>query len=515
MPSFCVTFCLLAAVGNDLPSDYVLPEPPGEFVGASAVGEAGGVRVRSGDPLIATTYFYWYDEKTKAHIVDGDGSDALTDHPPTLEGFSYKNVSWHAEQLNDMIAAGIDVAMPVYWGNPGGGFEWSDAGLPKLVAARRQLLDAGKNPPAIGMFFDTSTLRHNASGYHVDLRTPAGHSWFYGTIRNFFSLIPPEHRVLIDGKPLVFLYAPDFAKGVDDTLFPAVRKMFRADFGSDLYLVKMLPWPGKADSQYMWGGAIRPRYWETAAIGPGYDHSAVPGRQPLVTDREDGKFYSRGWEALLSQNPASRAWLVHVETWNEFHEGTEICETKQYGRTYLDLTRQLADLFHARRQVEPLQFTPLPDVISAAPDEPRGIEVFPHDPGDGIVVKKEVSGTVAWSTAASRISPQNRYLYFSVDDKYGMSGNERLEVTVRYFDAGPQEFWFEYDSNDPEFSGLPQAFRHGHVQQVGDSGTWKEATFTISQARFANRSNGADFRFGCRDADMVVGHVAIRKLTAK
>lgn len=511
MQSSSLALALLFFAGKDLPPDFALKPAPGAFIGSSRLNNAQGMRFKSGDPVIATTYFYWYDAESNAHILDADGSDALTNHPATLVGLSYKNVGWHARQLEDMIAAGIDVVLPVYWGSPGAGHGWSDEGLPQLVAARDELLSRGKKPPAIGMFYDTSTLRHNGSGYHVDLRTPAGRRWFYGTMRNFFSLIPPQHRVLIDGKPLVFLYGPGFAKGVDEKLFPAVRKMFRDQFETDLFLVKMLPWPGKADSQYMWGGAIRPQFWETAGIGPGYDHSAVPGRRPLVRARENGRFYSRAWETLLAQDPASRSWLIHLETWNEFHEGTEICASREYGRTYIKLTRRFADVFHAREQLQPSQGTPLPPIISATPGEAHGIEVFRMETGDGLVVEKVVGGQQAWCTVASARSPHNRYLYFEVDDKFVINENEPLAVTVRYFDKGPKVFWFEYDSSDSRLSGLQQAFRPGHRQSVEESGTWKEITFTIPHPRFAGRSNGADFRFGCRDADLLISYVALQR----
>ncbi len=353
----CVATVILLgvfAIGADLPGDFALPPPPDRFIGTGSAA-ADSPTFRSKTPLVATSYFYWYDAPSKAHVVNHDGTDALTDHPPTLEGFSYSNVGWHAQQLRDMIAAGIDVLLPVYWGTPLGDQPWSDEGLPKLVAARERLLGEGKKPPAIGMFYDTSTLRHNKGGYHVDLSTPAGRLWFYGTIRNFWSQVPPKHRAKIDGKPLVFLYASAFARRVDDKLFPAVRAMFRRDFGTDLFLVKMHGWPGAADSEYQWGGALAPQFFDTVGLGPGYDHSAVPGRTPLVRKREDGRFYERAWQQLLVKDPDSRPWLAHVETWNEFHEGTDVCESREYGRKYIELTRKLADSFHARRKLTPLQ----------------------------------------------------------------------------------------------------------------------------------------------------------------
>ena len=34
-------------------------------------------------------------------------------------------------------------------------------------------------------------------------------------------------------------------------------------------------------------------FLSVASLGPGYDHSSVPDRDPLVIDREGGDFYSQ------------------------------------------------------------------------------------------------------------------------------------------------------------------------------------------------------------------------------
>jgi hypothetical protein len=282
-----------------------------------------------------------------------------------------------------MIAAGIDVVLPVYWGAPYTSETWSDVGLPKLVAARQRLIEQGAKPPAIGMFYDTSSLVANKGNYRVDLRTPAGQRWFAATIRNFFSLIPPKDRALIDGKALIFLYAHGFAKGVDAQLFPAVRALVKRDLGVDIYLIKMDGWPGEADGSYRWGGALQPQFLDVAGFGPGYDHSAVPGRAPLVRKREDGNFYRRAWEQLLAMDPRSRPWLVHLETWNEFHEGTEICASAEHGRKYIELTRHFADLFHAEKRVQPTQPPKSPSTPSERPAKSTGTTAAPKGSRDG------------------------------------------------------------------------------------------------------------------------------------
>ncbi|MEX2286975.1 MAG: DUF5010 domain-containing protein [Planctomycetaceae bacterium] len=497
-------------LGANLPADYALPAAPGRFVRSQSAPPASARKFPSGQPVIATTYFYWYDADTKAHVVDYDGTDALTEHPPTLKGFSYKNVAWHKQQLADMTAAGIDVAMPVYWGAPDGSEGWSDAGLPKLIAARKQLLAAGKSPPAIGLFYDTSTLQYNRSGHHVDLTTPAGQRWFYGTIRNFFSLIPAEHRAYVDGKPIVFLYGPSFAAKVDESLFPEVRRMFREDFGSDIYLVKTRGWPGTADSEYEWGAALDARILETAAIGPGYDHSAVPGRTPLVRKRDDGRFYRFSWGRLLSRDPKSRPWLVHLETWNEFHEGTEICETAEFGRKYIELTRQMADEFHGRKQIDMQSWFSLPEATTS-PEKGVGLEILDQRDGDGPIVTGRVGGRTAWTTAPNKFVPQTRYMYFDVDYAFLVDGDETLEATVEFYDSGPQSFHIEYDSSDPALSGLEQSFRPTEPKLLAGRKEWKQAVFTLPHARFSGRVNGGDFRLSCRDGELSVSRVTIRR----
>jgi len=206
---------LLGLWSFDVAAQPINP-PLGPYLQPSAGDLAQAKNFSDADPVVLTTYFYWYDVFSGAHITNGDGSDALTDHPPTLTGFSYKLESWHRQQLEDMIAAGIDVLLPVYWGEPSQRISgqpivnqpWSFSGLPPLVAAREALLAEGAQPPGIGMFYDTSTLQYNAAGQRVDLTTAAGRRWFYESIRDFFSLIPAKHWATIEGRPIIFLSPP-------------------------------------------------------------------------------------------------------------------------------------------------------------------------------------------------------------------------------------------------------------------------------------------------------------------
>lgn len=128
----------------------------------------------SSDRLVCTYYFYWYDIHSGYHM------DQLTNRPPDeyLSNFSWKEIAWHKRELIDMVAVGIDIVLPVYWGNADEKF-WSIEGLKQLVNAEQELVSEGYNPPKIGMFFDTSVLPPQ-----INLTMDDGKAIFYQMIKD-------------------------------------------------------------------------------------------------------------------------------------------------------------------------------------------------------------------------------------------------------------------------------------------------------------------------------------------
>ena len=292
----------------------------------------------AGDKLVLTYYFYWYDIYTGQHFIDPDGSDALTDHPPDayLADYSYTQVSWHQQELLDIMAAGIDIVLPVYWGDRYD-TSWSQGGLPPLVAAEDALTQAGKTPPKIGMFYDTTALKIEY-GSPPDLTTLSGKALFYGMIKDFFSLLPARVWALIDGHPLVVLYGANWVSAYDQGTFDYAAQHFQADFGVTPYFIREVSWQNIATfGTYQWGAALGGPtvFGAVGSVGPGYDDSAVYGRsQHSFRDRECGNFYNAGWDQIVSSGPS----LVLVETWDEFHEATDVAASREYGHRYIDLT---------------------------------------------------------------------------------------------------------------------------------------------------------------------------------
>jgi len=515
---FCaVVLCCLCTAG--LGADDVLPaEPPGPYFKLSPADHSGAESFKAGEPLVGASYFYWYDIESKAHIVDGDGTDALTTHPADMNDISYRRSSWHKAQLREMIDAGLDFLMPVFWGVPGKYDGWSFVGLRPLVEAHNELEAEGAEPPKIGLFYDTSILRHNgfrragAGNYHVELSTQFGKAWFYTAMRDFFSLIPPEKWARIDGRPIVFLYAAAFAKDQDEQgQFAYVKRSFAEDFGIESFIVKGQGWKGRADAAYAWGGAVSGPliYRQTIALGPGYDHSAVPGRAPLVVDRRDGATYIERWRKVLQLDPAHRPWLVHVETWNEWHEGTDVAASREYGRLYIELTRLFSDMWHQKLLLGGTSPYGGRGEVTWGPGRARGLSIRASG-GDGIWRQMQLGQVRAVVSAPNPHSP-GRYLYFNVDDAFAFGLFEKTAVVyVTYHDAGCSSFRLDYDSSNPQEGPFEGSFRPSRAVEVAGSGEWKTARFVLAQCRFMNRCNGADLRIAVVGAPMELAVSAVR-----
>jgi hypothetical protein len=498
-----VLFAMAAGARGDGPAPFVPPKP---------ADLAGVPSFTSNDRVLITYYFYWYDEPTGAHFRDADGTDALTTHPAHPEGTSFRSAAWHKRQLEDMMAAGIDVVLPVYWGapserDPKADLHWSFEGLKPFVQALDELVAEGKRPPRVGLFYDTSTLQFNSANYHADLTTDRGREWFTESVRDFFALIPPRHWAQIDGKPVVGLYSAAFAKAHDGRAIDFLRERFARDFGGKTpYLIREVSWNVRSENVYAWGGAITPTVLGAAEIGPGYDHSAVPGRAPLVAPRADGAHYERAWHKAIRAG----AKVVLVETWNEWHEGTDVADSREFGRRYIDLTRLYADRWKAGWTPPPVA-GPYSGASSVAialgdPDRPAGLVRVEVE--DGRTTVANVAGR------AARVVPPRGYLYVAADDSFPWAPVMDAVVEVAYFDGPAGAIALHYDSHDPgaTLGGAYKTAAPGLVR-LGGTNAWKTATFRLPDARFAGLQNGgADFRLAVEGpAGVAVSSVTLRR----
>lgn len=511
---------LWAAAAADAYSEAALlrTQALGPHTPLSAAQAAAAPRFGPGVPFVGTYYFFWYNHATGEHFRNDDGSDALVDHPLAPTTVSYLDPAWHRKELLDLMDAGIDVILPVYWGAPPDRvthFPWHHNGLPPLVAAADALLAEGKTPPRIGLFYDTSSLSPggNLAQRHVDVSTADGRAWLYVTLRDYYSLIPPRLWATIDGRPLVFLYAATAKAGSDDaSVFDYVRTHFAADFGGVRpYLVAERSWPAAADNVYDWGAAFGLRARGVATLGPGYDDHAVPGRSSPRIDREGGRLYSQRWEQLLALDPAVRPTIAVVETWNELHEGTDICETTEYGRRYIDLTRTYAAQWRSGvrlRSASPYAEVPAVTATFGATGRSQGVRLVPN--GDGEFRAAVAAGSDCVETVANRISGE-QFLYVDVDAGYCFEPTGPVTVEVEFLDDNDGTIGMQYDSADRRATQAG-AYATATPQPRGHTGTWRSAAFRLPDARFCNRQNAfTDLRLTAGGTKLSVRRITVRR----
>jgi hypothetical protein len=116
---------------------------------------------------------------------------------------------------------------------------------------------------------------------------------------------------------------------------------------------------------------------------------------------------------------------------------------------------------------------------------------------DGVKRVDVGDGHTAQVAKASRSARQNAnpaggdlYIYFDVDDKFAFAGNRTaVSIDVDYYDLGTGSITLQYDST------AGGAYKTAGSVTLGNKDTWKQATFTLTDAYFGNRqNNGADFR---------------------
>lgn len=119
----------------------------------------------------------------------------------------------------------------------------------------------------------------------------------------------------------------------------------------------------------------------------------------------------------------------------------------------------------------------------------NGIHAWPGDDPNGLKTGV-LDGKSYWQTDKASGNPATVYFYMNVDDSYLYDNtDQKVQVTVEYYDEGSGSIVLQYDSSSAAFKDAP-------LFQYTDTRTWKTYTFSLTDAKFANRTNGGDFRVG-------------------
>jgi hypothetical protein len=170
-----------------------------------------------------------------------------------------------------------------------------------------------------------------------------------------------------------------------------------------------------------------------ATVIPGYDDTVIrtPG---LRQSRRNGALYRELWQTALGTNPD---WML-ITSFNEWHEGSEIEPSREYGDQYLGITAEYARVF--KRDGTP------PAVSITSPGEGAALSgtvqvtVQATDSGGISLVRYLVDGRVQATTAASpypfdwntaTVPAGAHTLTAQAFDRAGNSASHAITVTVQ------------------------------------------------------------------------------------
>jgi len=222
-----------------------------------------------------------------------------------------------------------------------------------------------------------------------------GESWSKGRSALFsdFSFLAMHYfshssYLKVDGKPIIYIlnlpiYWREFGIKETNNLFKDLKEYMKNKYGFELFLVVDV-WPNvdpsllddpnlPFDGIVNWGNL----WHNVGAIEIEYDHYAdkyaeywekwyslakkrglqfIPLIYPGFDDKPYADYYGRAHHCI-GRNPEKFCQLLYIAkkyttslktiilfTWNDFHEGTSIEPTREYGFTYLDIIRRVFEM---------------------------------------------------------------------------------------------------------------------------------------------------------------------------
>ncbi len=288
-----------------------------------------------GGQKVLAFYYPWYGTPSgpSGRWVHWNPAHANHDatHMPAVGYYDSLDPETVRRHIREAKAAGIDGFIASWWGL--GSFE--DRALPVLlrVAEEENFL---------------------VTVYYEDAATPAQIVSDASQIVSRYTSSPAF--LSIDGRPVVFFYvrvAEKFtitewqgvfaaldARGqsvfaIGDRLDPAYLGAFQGLHAYNPVGMTL----AETASQYAAASLAARLYGNlfAATVIPGYEEG-YPGATGPVAERADGATYHAYWDVARASKPN---WIL-ITSWNEWHEGSEIEPSVEFGTKYLELTAEEA-----------------------------------------------------------------------------------------------------------------------------------------------------------------------------
>lgn len=437
----------------------------------------------------------------------GTGADSYTNDiggkNNVNTSYSFRSVPTHVKELTDMRDAGVDFTLVWFTGN------LVDQNTQAVVSTKQMIAAAAQvnNAPKFGLLLDPVHVVSDPfvrnRGEKLNLNDPATQGLVIKVAEDYFALVPRANWATIEGRPIIALYyqGDDMVSRHDTGIIQKLIDRFQATHGVRPYVIadrlydpdSRLTLP--TDDYFSWGAALcgsntvnaclatSPGYAQRSVfeIGPGFaDHT---GRADRTRDRQSGAWYSTSWDRAIAKNNH----MVLVDTFNYFVEGSAISHTREFGRTYLDITATKAAAYKAV------------DLSSATQAR---VTLGATNTNAG-VMQDDVPGQLAVSDTRGGRRAIGLQMWFGVADSFIHNTATEATIAVEYLDTGVNIIDVSYDGP----SGVTIA---GRIN-VRDSNTnqFKTATFPVN-ALFANRLLYANDLFLAAD---IAGAMVIRSVT--
>ncbi len=364
-------------------------------------------------PRVLAFYYTWYgapatsgawrhwdegghhpDQRNAAGLTD----IGATDHPPVL--YDANDPATLRRHLAEARRAKIDTFISTWWARN----DWHEIAFRKLLRQAEADLKPAKGQPTPRPV--TLSLYYEVVPDAADQVAAATDDLLY--LLHTFGGSPAFLRHA--GKPVLFIYSRAVNQ-LTRAQWTEVSRRVKAK--TPAYLVGDSVDPAWLDAfdtlhEYNPVGAVvagekmRPRYERIAAAArqrnrpalltviPGYDDSHIGRPTALIAPRGNGRLYARLWNAALDARPD---WVL-ICSFNEWHEGSEIEPSVEYGDRFLrDTARYAAMLRTGRRAVT--------EAGDPTPRWPKGWSVEPGPesriswetlPGGGLRVRNRSAG---------------------------------------------------------------------------------------------------------------------------
>jgi hypothetical protein len=378
------------------------------------------------DKLVAAYVFHWFTAT--------GGQTAGVWHP--VEGRIHwdGSVDFWKRQIKDMMDANLDLIyvhlIPAY-----------EPERVNLFTALGQLRAAGYRVPQVAPFLDPAITYDPGSLGPIDLCTTAGKDSFADQYVRFYTQYRAanldaegdSYLATMDGKPMVATWALD---GLNPGCFSRTDLESRlaaalgAPFTPGLYMVSLeggsgFAWANELNRVFVgnYGGAGFLIDGISATVKPGQWDPSIDLDPARYLARSGGTTYSDSWDSILG-NPSLKR--VHIESWNEYVEGTGLYEadpskswwqeehypqrSDSWGATarrYIDLTAQKGAPFNTVPELG-ASFLQAPLPAQLEPGETVSVPIVVRNEGD--TAWSNSTGfklSLAWGNGAGATYPLN------------------------------------------------------------------------------------------------------------